>query len=435
VKNTEAPSNVMLSLYERAQKVLPPVALRWTRLGVDRGSGSYLYTDAGRKMLDFACGVGVCVVGHNHPEVVEAAVAQVRRLIHAGHNVAYYPTYVELAEALVALTGGDTMVFFCNSGAEAVEGSIKLARYVTRRPALLAFKGGFHGRTMGAASLTTSNGSFRKHYEPLMPGIYFAEYPYCYRCPFSQRRGSCKFECLKQFNSIFTHLVNPEDLAAMIIEPVAGEGGYIVPPPEFLAGLHELCSRHGVLLIFDEVQTGFGRTGKLFATEHLGFRPDITACAKGIGGGFPLGAIIADRRIMELWPAGAHGGTFGGNPVACAAALAVLKVLQGGALENAGQMGVRLLEGLVALQRRFPAIGDVRGVGLMVAVELVDAQGAPDGHAAKQVIEACEQSGLLLLSCGPHKQCIRFMAPTTVTAAEIDQALVTFESSLATLPS
>ncbi len=229
MKTTEAPSNVMLSLYERAQKVLPPVALRWTRLGVERGSGSYLYTDDGRKMLDFASGVGVCNVGHNHPEVVEAAVAQVRRLIHAGHNVAYYPTYVELAEALVALTGGETMVYFCNSGAEAVEGSIKLARYVTRRPALLAFKGGFHGRTMGAASITTSNGSFRKHYEPFISGVYFAEYPYCYRCPFSQRRGSCQFECLKQFDSLFTHLVNPEDLAAMIIEPVAGEGGYIVP--------------------------------------------------------------------------------------------------------------------------------------------------------------------------------------------------------------
>ena len=420
-----------MNMRDRAARVIAPAAAHATALGVVKGEGSYLYDETGKKYLDFASGVAVCNVGHNHPAVVAAVHRQVDALIHGGHNVVYYETYVRLAEKLVEAAGGEMMVYFSNSGAEANEGALKLAKYVTRRPAVIAFHGSFHGRTMGALSVTSSNAAFRKYLEPMVPGVYFAEYPYCYRCPFHQQEGKCQYECLQQFERIFERQIAPETVAAMIIEPVAGEGGYVVPPAHFLEGLNALCQKHGILLIFDEVQTGFGRTGKLFAYQHLSFRPDILTSAKGLGGGFPLSAVIARKELMEAWPAGAHGGTFGGNPVACAASLAVLDLLEGGLLENAAEQGAYLKERLLQLQQQYSCIGDVRGIGLMVGMEIIDEDGAVDSAKAHDLLEYCLEHGLVLLGCGPQKQVIRFIAPTTVTQAELDEALNILAAALA----
>ncbi len=418
------------NMYERAQKVFPPAAGRVTKFGVVKGEGSYLYSENGEKLLDFASGVAVCNVGHNHPEVVEAAVKQLKDLIHGGHNVVYYESYIKLAEKLVGLTGNETMVYFSNSGAEANEGSVKLAKYVSKRPAVLAFKGSFHGRTLGTISLTTSNSAYRKNYEGLMPSVYFAEYPYCFRCPFKQKQGECEMECLEQFDRIFKHMIDPESIAAMIIEPIAGEGGYIVPPREFMLGLKEICQKNGIYLIFDEIQTGFGRTGKMFAYEHFGYRPDIMSCAKGIASGFPLSAVIGSAEIMKQWPAGAHGGTYGGNPVSCAASLATIKLLENGLLDNAAKMGSYLKSRLMELKDKYDVIGDVRGLGLMVGIEFVDEENNPDGDIVKKVLEFCRNNGVILLPCGSYKQVIRFIPPTTVTRDELDKALEVLEEGI-----
>lgn len=425
----------MKNLYERAQKVIPPAAGRATKLGVTKGEGSYLYTEEGEKVLDFASGVAVCNAGHNHPDVVKAAVDQIKTLIHGGHNVVYYESYVKLAEKLVELTGNDTMVYFSNSGAEANEGSVKLAKYVSKRPAVIAFKGAFHGRTLGTISLTSSNSAYRKNYEGLLPSVYFADYPYCFRCPFKQKQGECGMECLEQFEVIFKHMIDPESIAAMIIEPVAGEGGYIVPPKEFMQGLKKICEENGIYLIFDEIQTGFGRTGKMFAYEHFGFRPDIMSCAKGIASGFPLSAVIGSAEIMKQWPAGAHGGTYGGNPVSCAASLATIDLLENGLIENAAKMGDYLKTKLVELKQKLDAegtevIGDVRGLGLMIGIEFVDENGSPNGDVVKKILGYCYDNGLILLACGAYKQVIRFIAPTTVSQNEIDDALSILESGI-----
>jgi len=419
-----------MSMYERAQKVIPPAAGRATKLGVVKGEGSYLYTDDGKKVLDFASGVAVCNVGHNHPQVVKAVEKQLKDLIHGGHNVVYYEAYVKLAEKLVELTEKNTMVYFSNSGAEANEGSIKLAKYVTKRPAVLAFKGSFHGRTLGTISLTSSNAAYRKNYEGLLPSVYFAEYPYCFRCPFKQKQNECQMECLEQFNSIFKHMIDPESIAAIIIEPVAGEGGYIVPPKEFIKGLREICDKYGICLIFDEIQTGFGRTGKMFAYEHFGVQPDIMSCAKGIASGFPLSAVIGKAELMKQWPAGAHGGTFGGNPVSCAAALATIQILEDEGLGNAVTMGEYLQKKLTELQERYACIGDVRGLGLMVGVEFVDENNNFNSDLVGKIVSSCQEKGLILLACGSYKQVVRFIAPTTVTKEELDNALAIFEEAI-----
>ena len=374
--------------------------------------------------------MAVCNLGHNHPAIVEAIRTQLDKLVHGGHNVVYYESYVALAEKLVKLTGGDTMVYFSNSGAEANEGAMKLAKYVTGRPAIIAFSGAFHGRTLGAASITTSNAAFRKKYEPLLPSVYFAEYPYCFRCPFGCKRDTCSLECIEQFERLFTRMIDPSQVAAMIIEPVAGEGGYVVPPAEFMKALRELCTRHGILLIFDEIQTGFGRTGKLFAYEHLGFQPDVLTSAKGIANGLPLSAVIARREIMEKWPAGAHGGTFGGNPLACAAAGKVLELLENGCLKNAADMGEYLMRRLKKLQEQYPSMGDVRGLGLMIGVEFVDQGGKPNGTLVHDILDECLENGLILLGCGPHKHVIRFICPTTVSREEIDKGLEIFTAAV-----
>lgn len=406
----------MSTLKRRCQKVMPPAAARATDLGIIKGKGSYLITESGDEILDFASGVAVCNIGHNHPEVVKAAKEQMDNLIHGGHNVVYYETYVRLAEKLVQLTGGDTKVYFSNSGSEANEGAIKLAKYVTKRPGIIAFKGAFHGRTLGTVSITTSSSAYRSPYEGLLPSVYFADYP-------KGDEGYDKEHYINEFNKIFKMLVEPDAVAAIIMEPIIGEGGYIVPPKAFILAIREICDLYGIKLIFDEIQTGFGRTGKMFASEYFGVTPDITTTAKGIASGFPLSAIIAKTELMDNWPAGAHGGTFGGNPVSCAASLATIKVLEETGLKNCEEMGKYFKSKLEELSNKTAFISDVRGVGLMLAIELTDENSNPSGELAAKVKTEALKKGLLLLTCGTYKNVVRFIAPTTVSKEEIDIAI------------
>ncbi|MCR3761208.1 aspartate aminotransferase family protein [Clostridium felsineum] len=420
----------MSSLYERSLKVIPPVAGRATKLGVIKGAGAYLYTEDGRKVLDFASGVAVCNLGHNNPVVVEAAKDQIDKLIHGGHNVVYYESYVKLAEKIVSCTGNKTMVYFSNSGAEANEGAIKLAKYVTKRQAVISFKGSFHGRTLATTSITGSSSKYRENYEGLLPSVYFAEYPYCFRCPYKQNKENCMMECTAQFDDMFKKLITPESVAAIIVEPVQGEGGYIVPPKKFLKELRNICDKHGICLIFDEVQCGFGRTGKLFAHENFGVEPDIFTCAKAIASGFPLSAVIGKKEIMEKWPAGAHGGTFGGNPVACAASLATIKELENGVLDNAKNMGNYLKEELLKLKKKYKCIGDVRGIGLMVGMEFCKENNEPDSDMLTFVRKYAEDNNLILLGCGTEHNVLRFIAPLTVVKEELDTAIDIVEKGI-----
>ena len=419
------------SLYERAKAVMPPVASRATTLGVVKGEGSYLWGEDGRKYLDFASGVAVTNIGHNHPLVVERAKAQMEQLIHGGHNVVYYPVYVELAEKLNELNGGCCKVYFSNSGAEVNEGAIKLAKKVTKRPGIISFKRSFHGRTLATTTLTASNSAYRKDYEGLLPSVYYAEYPYALRSGLSEEAEVER--CLAQLDEIFRFLIAPDQVAAIILEPVQGEGGYIVPPKRFLQALREICDKHGILLIFDEIQTGFGRTGEMFAWQHFGVKPDILTLAKGIANGFPLSAIVAKAELMDQWTAGTHGGTYGGNPVACAASLAVIEVLQGGALENCKRMGAYFVEELQKLKEEYPQIAEIRGLGLMIGMECLDKDGKPDAKTVNGLKEKALEKGLILLTCGTDKNVIRFIPPTTVSKEEIDEAMRIIRESLAEL--
>lgn len=397
-----------MSMYERCQKVMPAVANRATTLGVVDGEGCYVITEDGRKVLDFASGVAVNNLGFKNPEVVQAIREQLETMIHVGHNVVYNESYVKLAEKLVELTGGDTKVYFSNSGAEANDGAMKLAKYVTKRPGIIAFRNSFHGRTIGSLSITGSNSGYRKYYEPLMPAVYWADY-----------------NDLEQFDAIFEKLIAPECVAAIIVEPVQGEGGYVVPKPEFLKGLRKICDDHGIMLIFDEVQTGIGRTGELYAYQTFGVKPDILTSAKALGGGVPLSAIIAKKEIMDQWPAGAHGGTFGGNPLACAAGLKTLEIIERDhLLDNCKKQGAYFLDKLKELQAKYPArIKEVRGVGLMVAMELCDEAGKPDANLTAAIKAGALEKDLLLLTCGSDHNVVRFIAPLIVGKEEIDKAM------------
>ena len=423
--------DIMSTLYERCQKVMSGVSGRATKLGVVDSDGAYLYTEDGRKVLDFASGVAVNNIGAKNEEVVDAIKAELDHMIHVGHNVVYYKSYVELAEKLVEKTGGDTKVYFSNSGAEANEGAIKLAKYYTKRPGVIAFKNSFHGRTIGCISITGSNSAYRKYYEPLIPGIYWADYCDAYHHPEGLESENGKLKCLAQFDEIFEKLIAPEMVAAIIVEPVQGEGGYIVPDKRFLEGLREICDKHGILLIFDEIQTGIGRTGELYAYQTFGVKPDILTSAKALGGGIPLSAIIAKKEIMDAWPAGAHGGTFGGNPLACAAGLKTLEIIERDhLLDNCKKQGVYFIDKLLGLQEKYSCIGDVRGLGLMDAIEIVKEDGTPDPEKTAKIKELALEKDLLLLTCGSDHNVVRFIAPINVTAKEIDKCVEIIDSIL-----
>jgi 4-aminobutyrate aminotransferase len=422
----------MAELTRELMDHIPGVLPRATPIVVDRAAGAELWDEEGRRYLDFTAGIAVANTGHCHPRVVAAIQEQAGKILHAQANIVRHRPLLELAATLVRHMPPELdQVFFGNSGAEAIEGAVKLAKAATHRPAIIAFRGAFHGRTHAAMALTTSKVKVRGHHEPHLPSVYFAPYPYVYRSPYRDDPEACAAACLTELQALFDTTVYPEDVAAIIVEPVQGEGGYIVPPAAFLHGLRDICDRHGVKLILDEIQTGFGRTGRMFAFEHSGVRPDILCLAKGIASGLPLSAIVSDRATFDAWTPGAHGSTYGGNVLSCAAALATLAVIEDEDLVgNAARQGERLMAGLRALQQQHPVIGDVRGLGLMVGVELVQPDGAPNGAAVKRVLEGCLERGLLLLSAGTYEQVIRWMPPLIITEQQVDEALAIFGAAI-----
>jgi len=399
---------------------------RYTDIAFQRGEGVYLYDLEDREYLDFVSGIATMNVGHGHPDVVEAICKQARTLIHAACHIGYMEPYVEMMEALKAIAPGDLnngKGILVNSGSEAVETGIKLARYVTNRPMVLAFTDSFHGRSMGALALTASSTLYRRNLTSLLSGVVHTPYPYCFRCPLKHKSpDTCGMACLNLVEKALQTVVPPEDLAAIIVEPIAGEGGYIVPPDGFLSGLREICDRHGILLIADEVQTGFGRTGKMFAVEHWDVVPDIICMAKALGGGLPLGAILARAEIIDEWPPAAQGTTFGGNPLACQAGLATLKIIEAEDLmANAIKMGNYIQDRLRSAQNELPIIGDVRGKGLMVGAELVNADGSPAIETIKAIIKEMGDHGIVLTKCGASA--IRFAPPLIIKEKQVEKGL------------
>ncbi len=405
---------------------LSPVWTHLTQIQPVRGEGIYLYDADGNRYMDFTSGIGVTNTGHAHPKVVRAIQQQAEKLIFGQMNIVIPPPAVALAEGLNRVTPDpiDTF-FFSNSGAEAVEASVKLARQATGKRNIIVFRGSFHGRTAQTMAMTTSKYIYRHHYQPLPAGVFVAPYPYAYFYGWDEETTTAF--CLKQLDYLLHGQTPPDETAAFVIEPVLGEGGYVPAPAGFLRALRQIADEHGILLVADEVQSGFGRTGKFWAFEHAGIVPDIVVMAKGMGSGMPISGIGASRALMEKWEPGTHGGTYGGGAaVSLAAAVATLDVLQSERLvENAAARGEQLLAGLRALQQQYPAIGDVRGRGLMVATEFKDAA------TAKAVQKACLEENLLLLTCGTYGTVIRWIPPLVVRAEEIDAALAIFSRALA----
>lgn len=420
-------------LVARLDDLLAPcLAQDWPNLPVERAEGVYLYTRDGRRILDFLAGFGACNAGHNHPRVVAAAREQMERMVHAPLGVIAHEPALRLAWELGQITpGGADMFFFGNSGAEAVEGAIKLARYVTGRRGIIAFLGGFHGRTMGAVSVTTSKVRYRTGHGPFLPDVYYARFPYPFRSS-APDPDACAQEALEDIERLLEYVIAPQDVAAFLLEPIQGEGGYVIPPRPWLVALRQLADEHGILLIFDEVQTGFGRTGEWFAAQAFGVEPDILCLAKGIANGFPLGAVAARRDLMKRWGPVSHGTTYGGNPISCAAALAVLEVIrEENLLENARAQGAYMLEALRQLQAESPIVGDVRGVGLMIAVEFVrPGSKEPNPEAVRRVLQRALEGGLLLYPCGHWTQTIRLIPPLTINREQVEEGLEIFRRAV-----
>jgi len=415
---------------------LTPVLGRYFERSWSHGEGHRLYDTDGRAYLDFANGIAVTALGHHHPAVTAAIHAQVDRLIGPTGAMGYAEPVVRLSTMLAAtLPDPIDSVMFLNSGSEAIDGALKLARRITGRPGIVAFRGGFHGRTLGATSVTTSNLNYRTGYEPLLPGVYFAPYPAAYP-EFDGDEERASAAALEILRSLFTTVIAPSQVASLLIEPVRGEGGYNPAAASFLQGLRRMCDEHGILLIADEVQTGFARTGRMWGFEHAGIVPDVVVMAKAIANGLPLSAIATSRARMEQWGRSAHGSTYGGNPVACAAGIAVLETIEReGLVENAAARGAELRAGLDRIAAEEPRIGDVRGQGLMIGVEFVvdRATREPDGATAKAVIARAADLGLLLLTCGMTGQAIRWIPPIDATSAEISEGIEIFGEALRTL--
>jgi 4-aminobutyrate aminotransferase len=401
---------------------VPAVWARYTDLVVERGSGSWLETIDGERYLDYTSGIGVTNTGHAHPLVAAAIADQAARVIHAQQNIVYHQPGLALHERLPRYFpgGAEAGLFLSNSGAEAVEAAVKLAKAATRRPTVVAFRGGFHGRTHGTMALTSSGVKYRGHFEPLLSGVHFVPYPYPLRLGPDALRVT-----LDALDELFATLVYPDDVAAFVVEPLLGEGGYVVPPDGFLPALRELADRHGILLVVDEVQTGFGRTGRFFATEWTDAAPDVVIMAKGIASGLPLSGILARRPLLDSFAPGSHGGTYGGNAVACAAALATLDVIEDeGLVANAIRQGERLLSGLRAAAAGHPCVAEVRGRGLMVGLELAEPETLrPRPDLVKGILKGALDRRLLLLSCGTRGQVVRVIPPLVTTDDEIDRAV------------
>lgn len=402
---------------------LSPALKQATPVVVDHAIGSWIHGTDGNRYLDFTTGIGVTSTGHCHPRVVEAAREQVGKIIHAQYTTVMHKPLLELTEKLGdVLPAGLDSVFYANSGSEAVEASIRLARMATGRPNIIAFHGGFHGRTVAAASLTTAGTKFRSGFSPIMGGVHIAPFPYAFR--YGWDVDTAVAFALKELDYLLATVSSPADTAAFIIEPVLGDGGYIQTPPAFLEGLRERADRHGIVFVVDEVQAGVGRTGEFWGHEHSAAKPDIVITAKGLASGFPISAIAASTELMsKAWP-GSQGGTYGGNAVAAAAAIATLDVVRDeGLVENAAKQGAALLDGLRGLKEQYSAIGDARGVGLMLALEFVDDAGAPDAAAATRVQQTAISEGLLLLTCGGMGNVVRVIPALVVTDDEIAEGV------------
>lgn len=416
---------------------LTPVLGRYFQRDWSHGVGHRLYDTDGRAYLDFANGIAVTALGHTHPRVTAAIHAQVDRLTGPISAIGFSGPITRLADELAA-TFPDPLdsVFFLNSGSEAIDGALKLARRVTGRPGIIAFRGGFHGRTFGATSVTTSALNYRTGYEPLVPGTYFSTYPAAYR-DFGGDDAAAVDGAMADLHALTSSLIPASSVACILIEPVQGEGGFTQAPPEFLRRLRAFCDEHGILLIADEIQSGYGRTGRMWAFEHAGIVPDVVVVAKAIANGLPLSAIVSSRALQERWGRSAHGSTYGGNPVACAAGLAVLETIaEERLLDNAVARGAELRAGLERIAAEDERIGDVRGPGLMVGVEFVRDRTTreADGSTPDRLLASCADAGLLVLSCGRQHEVVRWIPPLDVSAAEISEAVEIFGESLAALP-
>ncbi|TFY86854.1 4-aminobutyrate--2-oxoglutarate transaminase [Pseudomonas kairouanensis] len=398
-------------------------------LVIDRAQGAELWDVDGKRYLDFVGGIGVLNIGHNHPKVVAAVQAQLQKVSHACFQVVAYQPYLDLAQRLSEMVGGKEAykAAFFTSGAEAVENAVKIARAHTNRSAVIAFRGGFHGRTLLGTTLTGMSQPYKQNFGPFAPEVFHTPYPNAYR-------GVTSEVALNALDELLATQVAPERVAAIIIEPVQGDGGFLTAPPEFLKALRALADKHGIVLILDEIQTGFGRTGTWFGFQHSGIQPDLVTVAKSLAGGLPLSGVVGKAHIMDAPLPGGLGGTYGGNALACAAALAVIDAFEHEQLLARSQvLGERLRQGLLGLQARYPNIGDVRGTGFMLAIELIktDSARTPDADLNQQVIDAARAGGLLVIKCGVHRNVLRFLAPLVATEAQIDDALQILDAALA----
>ena len=429
---TALPGPRAKELIKLDKSFVSPSYTRVYPLVADKGDGQWVHDVDGNIFLDFTAGIATNATGHCHPQVVKAIQQQAKRLLHMSGTDFYYTPQILLAEKLAALAPGrrTKRAYFGNSGAEAVEAAFKLARWHTKRELNIAFFGAFHGRTMGALSLTASKTVQKKNYNPFVPGITHIPYAYCYRCAYNLTYPKCGLYCVHWVeDTLFRTTVPPEEVAAIFVEPIQGEGGYIVPPPGFHKELYKIAKKYGILYVTDEVQSGMGRTGKMFGMEHFKVNPDIIAVAKGIASGMPLGAMIAPAKIMN-WEAGSHASTFGGNPISCQAAMATIKLLENNLMKNAEKQGNRLMKGLIELQKTYECMGDVRGKGLMVAVELVKDRETkePATKLRPRIIRRAFEMGLLVLGCGENS--IRFCPSLTAKAGEVDTCLTIFEEAM-----
>ena len=427
---TELPGPKARELLARDAACVSPSYPRDYPFVMSHGRGAEVWDVDGNRFLDFAAGIAVCSTGHAHPQVVKAIQEAAEQFLHISSDY-WHERQVRLAErmARIAPMGEPVMSFFAQSGTESVEGALKLARYVTGRGRFIGFLGGFHGRTMGSLSFTCSKYTQQKGFFPTMPGVTHVPYPNSFRPLLAgEDQGAAVLSYIEDV--LFQTSVPASEVAAILIEPIQGEGGYLVPPDGFLAGLRALCDRHGILLIFDEVQSGIGRTGRMFASEHWGVAPDIMTLAKGLGSGMPIGMVVAKKRIMEQWTRGAHGNTYGGNPVCCAAALATLDLVQNEYCANAAAVGEYFQRQLRCLQQRHAAIGEVRGKGLMIGMDLIidHRTRAPAKKLCDALVTRAYHNGLILLSCG--QSTLRFMPPLMVSNAQVDEAMGMIEASL-----
>jgi 4-aminobutyrate aminotransferase len=416
---------------------LSPILGRYYERSWERGEGHTLYDSSGRGFLDFACGIATTSLGHHHPAVTQAIKDQADKLLHICNALGYLEPVGQLATMLAEVCPKplDT-VFFGNSGAEAVEASLKLARRVTGRPGIVAFRGAFHGRTFGAASITSSSINYRLGYEPLLPSVYLTPYPNVYRY-FGEDEEAATAGAMGALRTLFAHEIPATSVAAIIIEPIQGEGGFSPAPLSFLRELRALCDEHGILLICDEIQSGIARTGRMWAFEHAGIVPDVICLAKALSNGLPIGAIVSRRDLQERWGVGAHGTTFGGNPVSCAAGIAVLETIsRQGLVANSEARGQELMTALQGLMAKDERIGNVRGRGLMVGVEMVKDRATrdPDTATGEALVQACADQGLLVLNCGMHHNVIRFLPPIDTASEEIAQGVEMFGAALRSVP-